>query len=65
MKHIGVIGAGAAGLCSARHILANQGMVPIVWEQSEKVGGTWNYTLQTGTDKHGLQIHSSMYQNLK
>ncbi|XP_047480707.1 flavin-containing monooxygenase FMO GS-OX5-like isoform X1 [Penaeus chinensis] len=65
MKHVGVIGAGAAGLCAARHILANQGMVPIVWEQSEKVGGTWNFTPQTGTDKHGLPIHSSMYQNLK
>ncbi|XP_042892554.1 flavin-containing monooxygenase FMO GS-OX5-like isoform X3 [Penaeus japonicus] len=65
MKQIGVIGAGAAGLCAARHILANQGMVPIVWEQSEKVGGTWNYTPETGTDKNGLPIHSSMYQNLK
>lgn len=65
MKQIGVIGGGAAGLCAARHILANQGMVPILWEQSEKIGGTWNYTPQTGTDKHGLPIHSSMYQNLK
>lgn len=65
MKTIGVIGGGAAGLCSARHILATSEMTPIVWEQSTKVGGTWIYTQELGKDKHGLPIHSSMYESLK
>jgi len=63
---VAVIGAGAAGLCAARHILATNGrIVPTVFEQSGGVGGTWVYTENTGTDKHGLPIHSSMYKNLK
>ena len=65
MKTIGIIGAGAAGLCGARHALAAGGMVPVVWEQTAKVGGTWVYTPEHGKDKHGLPIHSSMYKNLK
>ncbi|XP_064108103.1 uncharacterized protein LOC135216603 isoform X4 [Macrobrachium nipponense] len=65
MKTIGIIGAGAAGLCGARHALAAAGMTPIVWEQSTKVGGTWVYTPELGKDKYGLPIHSSMYKNLK
>ncbi|XP_076056876.1 uncharacterized protein LOC143034552 isoform X2 [Oratosquilla oratoria] len=63
-KVIGVIGAGAGGLNAAHHIAA-KGMVPIVWEQSSKVGGTWVYTPSTGKDEYGLPIHSSMYENLR
>ncbi|CAL4097083.1 unnamed protein product, partial [Meganyctiphanes norvegica] len=65
MVQIGVIGAGAGGLCAARHILATGNMKPIVWEQSERVGGTWVYNPDVGIDKHGLPIHSSMYKSLK
>lgn len=65
MKVVGVIGAGAAGLCAARHISATPGMTPVVWEKAAKVGGTWVYTPQVGKDEHGLPIFSSMYKNLK
>lgn len=65
MRVVGVIGAGAAGLCTARHALAAAGLTPVVWEKASQVGGTWVYTPDTGKDKDGLPIHSSMYQNLK
>ncbi|MCL4136105.1 UNVERIFIED_CONTAM: hypothetical protein GTU68_047673, partial [Idotea baltica] len=59
------IGAGAAGLCALKHILSKKGFVPIIWEHSSEVGGTWIYTSNIGTDKHGFPIHSSMYNSLK
>ncbi|XP_042209897.1 flavin-containing monooxygenase FMO GS-OX5-like isoform X2 [Homarus americanus] len=65
MKLVGVIGAGAAGLCAARHILATRGMSPVVWEKSLQSGGTWVYTPQRGKDEFDLPIHSSIYENLK
>ncbi|KAK3868389.1 hypothetical protein Pcinc_026215 [Petrolisthes cinctipes] len=65
MRVVGVIGAGAAGLCAARHALASTGLSPVVWEKSSQVGGTWVYTPHTGKDQDGLPIHSSMYQSLK
>ncbi|XP_068215073.1 uncharacterized protein [Palaemon carinicauda] len=65
MKTVGIIGAGAAGLCGARHALAAADLTPIIWEQSSRVGGTWVYTQELGKDKYGLPIHSSMYKNLK
>lgn len=65
MKVVGVIGAGAAGLCAARHISASSCLTPIVWDKASRVGGTWVYTSQVGKDEHGLPIHSSMYKNLK
>ena len=55
-----VIGAGAAGLCAARHLLEsfNGGQV-VVYEQTDNVGGTWVYTPEVGTcTKTGLPIHS-------
>jgi cation diffusion facilitator CzcD-associated flavoprotein CzcO len=60
-----VIGAGAAGLCAARHLLSSTRFTPVVFEQSAVVGGTWVYTDERGRDsKNGLPIHSSMYKNL-
>ncbi|XP_068203421.1 senecionine N-oxygenase-like isoform X2 [Palaemon carinicauda] len=63
MKVIGIIGAGASGLCAARHALA-AGLTPVVWEQSAELGGTWRLSDEVGVDKFGLPVHSSMYQNL-
>ncbi|KAF2366274.1 Flavin monooxygenase-like [Trinorchestia longiramus] len=65
MKTVGIIGAGAAGLCALRHVLASSNMVPVIWEQSNCVGGTWVYTDQLGKDENGLPVHSSMYKNLR
>ncbi|CAG9766250.1 unnamed protein product [Ceutorhynchus assimilis] len=60
---IGIVGAGAAGLAALRHSL-NSGHECLAFEQTDKIGGTWNYTDQTGLDSYGLPIHSSMYQGL-
>jgi len=65
MLQVAVIGAGAAGLCAARHLAANSNRtVPTVFEQSNRIGGTWVYTAQTGKDARGEPIHSSMYKDL-
>ncbi|XP_011552845.2 senecionine N-oxygenase isoform X1 [Plutella xylostella] len=61
-----VIGAGAAGLCAARHLLVEPGVSRVdVLEQSDKLGGTWVYTESTGYDDFGLPIHTSMYKSLR
>lgn len=61
-----VIGAGAAGLCAARHLAANsQEFEFTVFEKSSDIGGTWIYTDNIGVDDNGLPIHSSMYKNLR
>lgn len=57
---IGVIGAGPAGLCAVKRSL-EFGCEVIAFEQSEKIGGTWNLT-EIITDKNGLDVHSSMYE---
>ncbi|XP_070575786.1 uncharacterized protein [Ptychodera flava] len=66
MLRVAVIGAGAAGLCAARHLASNPRMFePRVFEKAKEIGGTWVYTEETGTDKYGEIIHSSMYWDLK
>lgn len=62
--HIAVIGAGTAGLCAARHAIANNCEVT-VFEQAKQVGGTWVYTDQVGKNEYGLDVHTSMYQGLQ
>lgn len=61
---VGVVGAGAAGLCAIKHSLSF-GCDVIAFEQTENVGGTWVYSELTGDDKHGNGIHSSMYEGLR
>lgn len=64
--HVAVIGAGAAGLCTARHLTsANSGFTCVVFEQTNSIGGAWVYTENTGNDKYGLPISSVMYKNLR
>lgn len=48
-----MIGAGTSGLCAAKNAIEN-GFAVTVYEQSEKLGGLWNYTDETGVNKHGL-----------
>ncbi|XP_022128722.1 senecionine N-oxygenase isoform X1 [Pieris rapae] len=66
MTRVCVVGAGAAGLCAARHLLVTPGVVQVdVLEQSGALGGTWVYTENVGYDDFGLPIHTSMYKSLR
>ncbi|KAH8402270.1 hypothetical protein KR009_010889, partial [Drosophila setifemur] len=58
-----IIGAGTAGLCCARHAIAN-GFSTTVFELSDRIGGTWVYNDATGA-VNGIDVHSSMYMNLR
>lgn len=61
---IAIIGAGVAGLASARRCLEN-GFECVVFERTKGVGGTWVYDERIGHDEFGLPIHTSMYKCLK
>ncbi|XP_072931635.1 senecionine N-oxygenase isoform X2 [Epargyreus clarus] len=66
MARVCVIGAGAAGLCSARHLLVEPSVAQVdVLEQGAQLGGTWVYTETVGYDDFGLPIHTSMYKSLR
>lgn len=61
-----VIGAGAAGVCAARHLLVEDCVSEVdVLEQAQQLGGTWVYTENVGYDSFGLPIHTSMYKSLR
>lgn len=67
MMRVAVIGAGAAGLCAARHILARPKVFarPVVFELIDRVGGTWCYEEEVGVYDSGRPVHSSMYRDLR
>ena len=65
IESVCVIGAGAAGLCAARHLKTAFNRVAVFEQHERSVGGTWIYTDKTGSDERGNPIHSSMYRNLK
>ena len=64
-KKVCIIGAGASGLCAARHIIkindeaSATKLIPVIFEKNNAVGGTWIYTDETSELEH-----SSMYKNL-
>lgn len=62
-KRIAVIGAGTAGLCSAKHALT-YGCEVTIYEQGKTLGGTWVYSDAVGKNEYGIDVHSSMYQGL-
>ncbi|XP_071172349.1 uncharacterized protein [Mytilus edulis] len=63
---VAVIGAGAAGLCAVRHLTARPNIFHTVcFDKNPSEGGTWIYTEETGSDKYGLPVQSSMYKNLR
>ncbi|XP_049869538.1 senecionine N-oxygenase isoform X2 [Pectinophora gossypiella] len=66
MARVCIIGAGAAGLCAARHLLVEPCVSQVdILEQAGQLGGTWVYTENTGYDDFGLPIHTSMYKSLR
>jgi thioredoxin reductase len=65
--NVAVIGAGAAGLVTARELL-RAGHAITVFEQSRSIGGVWVYSEEVETDPLGLggpRIHSSLYRSLR
>ncbi|XP_061903107.1 uncharacterized protein LOC133650188 isoform X2 [Entelurus aequoreus] len=67
LQRVAVVGAGAAGLCAARHILSRPDRFapPVLLELSAHVGGTWCYEEPVGTGEDGRTLLSSMYRHLR
>ncbi|KAI3895360.1 hypothetical protein MKW92_027798 [Papaver armeniacum] len=68
-RKVAVIGAGAAGLVASRELL-REGHEVVVFERSDRVGGTWVYDPNVDSDPLGLDpsrtiIHSSLYESLR
>ncbi|KAL4354594.1 hypothetical protein GQ457_06G032820 [Hibiscus cannabinus] len=66
---VAVIGAGTAGLLTARE-LQREGHRVTVFEKADKVGGTWLYSSQVESDPLGVDpnrqvVHSSLYRSLR
>lgn len=66
---VAVIGAGAAGLVAAR-ALKREGHHVVIYEKSDKLGGTWVYDPQVESDPLSLDpdrsiVHGSLYQSLR
>lgn len=53
-----------SGLCAAKYAKAS-GYNVTIYEQTDAIGGTWNYTEKVGKDGFGLDIHTSMYHELR
>ena len=66
LAKVAVIGAGAAGLCCARHLSRYRPELFSfsVFERASQIGGTWLYGDRTDSDEYGLPVHSSMYKDL-
>jgi cation diffusion facilitator CzcD-associated flavoprotein CzcO len=56
--HVAVIGAGAAGLCAAKHLL-QRGQQVTVFEHGSHVGGLWVY----GNDNGMSPTYESLHLN--
>ncbi len=68
-KKICIIGAGPSGISAMYSFLEkkNDGInIPEItcYEKQSDIGGLWNFSWQTGTDKNGEQNHCSMYRHL-
>ncbi|CAM6046018.1 unnamed protein product [Sphagnum compactum] len=66
---VGVIGAGAGGLVTARELI-REGHSVVVFEKSMTVGGVWVYEPEVDSELLGVKsdrkrVHSSMYASLR
>lgn len=68
LMRVAVIGAGAAGLVTARELL-REGLEPVVLERGDELGGQWRYQDRVEDDPLGLapsrRVHSSIYASLR
>ena len=55
-KRVAVVGAGAAGLCAAKHLLA-RGVEVVVYELGSHVGGLWVYQNDSGLGPAYQSLH--------
>ncbi|KAF7989325.1 hypothetical protein HCN44_007999 [Aphidius gifuensis] len=70
---VAIIGAGVAGLSALKRCIENKDSPTasnkitdvVCYEKNNEAGGIWVYTDETGIDKYGLPVHSSMYKNLR
>ena len=78
MKSVAIIGAGAAGLCCARHFGGNPEHFKVqVFEKGSEVGGTWIFESSSSQGLKDVRekrsnaagdvadVHSSVYKNLR
>lgn len=56
MTRVAVIGAGAAGLCAAKHLLA-RGIEVVVYEIGSRIGGLWVYENDNGLGPAYRSLH--------
>ena len=66
-RRIAIIGAGASGICAAKHMLEAKGdvqLIPVLFEQKSDIGGLWIYEDVDDTQDNGKNIHSSIYNNV-
>lgn len=66
---VALIGAGVAGLTTARE-LKSEGHQVVVYEKADQIGGMWVYNPEVEADPLGLDptrkiVHSSLYHSLK
>ncbi|XP_046356593.2 flavin-containing monooxygenase FMO GS-OX4-like [Haliotis rufescens] len=63
---VAVIGAGPAGLCAMRHLLARSDVFEgVCFEQCSKLGGMWIYRDNALEDENGVPMLACVYKNLK
>ncbi|XP_046544678.1 flavin-containing monooxygenase FMO GS-OX4-like [Haliotis rubra] len=63
---VAVIGAGAAGVCAMRHLLARSDVFEgVCFEQCSQLGGMWIYRENAFADENGAPMLACMYKNLK
>ena len=57
VQHVGIIGAGVAGLTTAKTLLA-EGLDCAIFERAERLGGVW----ADGYSNFGVQVQKELYQ---
>ena len=55
-RKVAVIGAGAAGLCAAKHLLA-KGIEVVIYEMGTRIGGLWVYENDNGLSGAYQSLH--------